>query len=120
MKGTELRIGNLIQWNKAILNVVMIGNETFSGIDNKGHRLNLLYDGDGIVEGIALTEQWLIDFGFAQKDMADMGIYTYLEIHHEISLSFNSGEDETIWIGQYDTNITTNFKTYTTPSQVKN
>jgi hypothetical protein len=54
------------------------------------------------VNGIPLTEEWLINnAGFKSDDMADLGSYVHLPIYHPyLYLTWNEGS---IWIGEYDT-----------------
>ncbi len=53
-------------------------------------------------DGIPISKEILFSCGFSEKDMADLGIYIYLTISHEITLSLNEG---TIWIGEHDTRV---------------
>ena len=69
MKANELRIGNLVKYK----NEFRIKDE----LRNKDHviiadDIVALLDGYDVIEGVTLTEEWLLKFGF-EKEIIDQG-----------------------------------------------
>ncbi len=60
IKANELRIGNIIEWNKSIFNVCKISEDS---IENELWCKPLTE-----IHPIPLTEDWLLYFGFSGKD----------------------------------------------------
>jgi len=63
LKNNELRIGNIIEWNKSIFNVCKISEDS---IENELWCKPLTE-----IHPIPLTEQWLLRFGFVSNPYQD-------------------------------------------------
>ena len=94
MKANELRIGNYIEYKK--------GHQgTASAIDDQGYvEVNNSYLKDGVFEitqfrPIPLTEEWLLKFGFVEKDTNYDGGHHYWQLQDGDVLLTTPFEDAT-------------------------
>ena len=91
MKASELRIGNLVKINNALLpethgktySVYKL-QKTFdfdfpssAGIVSLTDKVNMYTQFDQFIEPIPLTEEWLVRFGFEKRDIPSLGMIRY-------------------------------------------
>ena len=94
MNAQELRIGNLVERDGNILEVVRIAKDNIINYDlilqSKGMHVN-----SGNVIPIPLTEEWLVKFGFYYSD--DENEFLELQLMHKTKLyADNSNEFSTV------------------------
>ena len=95
LQARELRIGNWIQvyhkGDNAYHEVEVTGISDDGVIETTAY--GTLYGDCGQMidkcKGILLTGDWMLKFGFKTEDMADMGLYIYLDVLGDISLNFD-------------------------------